>query len=149
MRDDPRIREALGETDHPRLVTIWRNAVDATHDFLADEHRVEIERNLAAEYLPNLHVVVAERDGVPVGFAGTAAGKLEMLFVDAEARGGGVGTALLEYVLEAHGVTAVDVNEQNARAVGFYAHAGFEISGRSAVDDAGRPYPLLHMVLAR
>ncbi|MEU3273457.1 acetyltransferase [Saccharomonospora sp. NPDC006951] len=149
MRDGVRIRESLGEVEYPRLVSIWRSAVDATHDFLADDHKADIERRMAAEYLPRLRVVVAERDGVPLGFAATASGKLEMLFVDAAHRGGGIGTALLEYVIAAHDVTVVDVNEQNPQATGFYSRHGFEVAERSDVDDQGRPYPLLHLVLAR
>ena len=39
----------------------------------------------------------------------------------------------------------VDVNEQNHGAVGFYRHIGFEVTGRSDLDDQGRPYPLLHL----
>ncbi|ASR37954.1 GCN5 family acetyltransferase [Prauserella marina] len=149
MRDDVSIRETLGPAEYPRLVSIWRSAVDATHDFLDDDHKADIERRLAAEYLPHLRVIVAERDGCPFGFAATASGKLEMLFVDAERRGEGIGTALLGYVIKAHDVTVVDVNEQNPQATGFYFRCGFEVVGRSEVDDEGRPYPLLRMVLAR
>jgi putative acetyltransferase len=43
------------------------------------------------------------------------------------------------------GATKVDVNEQNDQAVGFYRHMGFEVTGRSAVDDLGQPFPVLHM----
>lgn len=46
-------------------------------------------------------------------------------------------------------MTTVDVNEQNTQAVGFYARAGFTVTGRSPVDDEGRPYPLLHLALTR
>lgn len=88
-------------------------------------------------------------DGETVGFAGTAAGSLEMLFVDAAHRGRGIGGALLTHVLRNEAVTRVDVNEQNAQAAGFYARWGFEVVGRSALDGEGRPYPLLHMALAR
>lgn len=82
------IRETHGAMEYPQLVRVWRSAVDATHDFLADDHKAEIERRIAADYLPNVAVVVAERGGVVVGFAGTAAGKLEMLFVDAHLHAG-------------------------------------------------------------
>ncbi len=43
----------------------------------------------------------------------------------------------------------VDVNEQNEQAVGFYAHTGFIVTGRSATDGEGRPYRLLHLALRR
>jgi putative acetyltransferase len=41
-----------------------------------------------------------------------------------------------------------DVNEQNLVARHFYAACGFVVEGRSELDDAGRPFPLLHMRLA-
>ena len=43
------------------------------------------------------------------------------------------------------GDLTVDVNEQNPAAVGFYEAVGFAVVGRSPLDDAGRPFPLLHM----
>jgi putative acetyltransferase len=140
-----RIRDTLGVDEYPRLVEIWRSAVDATHDFLADDDRAEIEARLSAEYLPHVRLIVAEINGHPVGFAGTSADKLEMLFVDAVQRGRGVGSRLLSHVVGDHGVTCVDVNEENVQAVDFYSRRGFVVSGRSELDDAGRPYPLLHM----
>ena len=141
------IRPSIGSAEFAALVEIWRTAVVATHAFLAEEHREEIEERLATEYLPAVELSVAVADGVPVGFAGVADGNLEMLFVDASRRGGGIGSALLSHTIDAHGVTKVDVNEQNPQAVGFYEHHGFVVVSRSAHDDAGRPYPLLHMRL--
>jgi hypothetical protein len=41
----------------------------------------------------------------------------------------------------------VDVNEQNPRAYAFYQRYSFVDVGRSEVDSAGRPFPLLHMSL--
>lgn len=140
-----RIRDAVGVDEYPRLVGIWRSAVNATHAFLAEADRAEIEARLPTEYLPHVRLVVAEINGDPVGFAGTSAGKLEMLFVDAVQRGRGVGSALLSRVVDEHGVKSLDVNEQNAQAVAFYSRNGFVVVGRSELDDAGRPYPLLHM----
>jgi putative acetyltransferase len=52
---------------------------------------------------------------------------------------------LLERARSLKGSLRVDVNEQNAEAVRFYEANGFHVVGRSAVDDAGRPFPLLHM----
>lgn len=82
----PRIRRVTGPQEYPRLVEIWRTAVDATHDFLADEHRDEIESRLASDYLPQVELYGAELGGVLVGFAGVAGPNLEMLFVDARHR---------------------------------------------------------------
>jgi putative acetyltransferase len=52
---------------------------------------------------------------------------------------------LVEHARRLKGALRVSVNEQNPAAIGFYAALGFEVVGRSPVDDAGRPFPLLHM----
>lgn len=131
--------------DFAALVPVWRSAVDATHHFLSAEDRDAIEGALVTEYLPQVQVTVAEVDGRPVGFAGTAEGRLEMLFVDDAARGRGVGSALLARVIDEQSVRELDVNEQNPDAVAFYLRKGFAVVGRSPRDDAGRPYPILHL----
>ncbi|WP_082966592.1 acetyltransferase [Mycolicibacter sinensis] len=140
-----RIRGCVGPAEYPRLVEIWRSAVVATHHFLAEPDRVAIERQLADNYFPGVRLTVAEVDGEPVGFAGTAGERLEMLFVDADARGRGVGSALLDHAIAEQGIRYADVNEQNEQAAEFYTRRGFVVTGRSELDDAGRPYPLLHM----
>ncbi|QCR19407.1 acetyltransferase [Agrococcus sp. SGAir0287] len=142
-----RIRPAQGPSEHPALVAVWRSAVDATHDFLAREDRDAIEAALADAYLPAVHLAVAEVGGRVVGFAGMHDGALEMLFVDAAHHGRGVGSALLAHAIAEHGIRRVDVNEQNASAARFYERRGFEVAGRSETDDAGRPYPILHLRL--
>lgn len=139
------IRPSYGPAEYSRLTAIWRSAVNATHGFLSETDRDEIESKLETDYLPAVSLSVAELDGRPVGFSGVLDGKLEMLFIDAEGRGGGIGTRLLRHSIKEHDVRSVDVNEQNVQAVEFYTHKGFCVTGRSETDDAGRPYPLLHL----
>lgn len=141
------IRPSHGPQEYPALVEIWRSAVRATHDFLTESDFGRIEANLASSYFPAVTLVVAEREGRQCGFAGVADGSLEMLFVSDDARGEGVGTALLTEVMQHHGVTRVDVNEQNPQAIGFYRSRGFVQVGRSALDGDGQPYPILHLEL--
>ncbi|WP_308485962.1 acetyltransferase [[Mycobacterium] holstebronense] len=140
-----RIRECDGPAEYPRLASIWRSAVDATHDFLTEPDRAAIESQLADNYFPGVRLTVAEIDGEPVGFAGTAGEHLEMLFLHGDARGHGVGSALLDHAMAEEGIRLVDVNEQNEQAIEFYVRRGFVVTGRSERDDAGRPYPILHM----
>ena len=82
------------------------------------------------------------------GFCGVHDGNIEMLFIAPEARGSGVGRLLVAHAIQRQGARRVDVNEQNAQALGFYQHLGFEVTGRSPLDGQGKPYPLLHMALA-
>ncbi|MUL62989.1 GNAT family N-acetyltransferase [Mycobacterium sp. CBMA 234] len=141
------LRAARRPDDYPRLVEIWRSAIRATHDFLAEPDFWRIESNLASTYFPAVTLTIAERDGQAVGFAGTADGNLEMLFVSDDVRGSGIGSLLLAETIANDDVTKVDVNEQNSGAHGFYLSRGFTQVSRSELDGDGRPYPIIHLAL--
>lgn len=133
----------LDDTD--ALVDVWRRAVEATHDFLTPQDVADLEVGVRDEYLGAVDVSVAERDGRVAGFVGTVGHRVEMLFVDPDLHGQGIGRALLAHAGQDHPVLELDVNEQNPAALGFYRALGFEVTGRSATDGQGRPFPLLHL----
>jgi putative acetyltransferase len=131
--------------DGERVLAIWRSAVDATHDFLQPTDRLAIEREVAG-FLPSAPLWLAvDQEDRATGFMLLDGTHMEALFVDPRHAGRGVGRALVDHAIASCGVLTADVNEQNAQAVGFYRHLGFEATGRSAVDGQGRPYPLIHL----
>jgi putative acetyltransferase len=139
---------AVDGTDRPRLLEVWEAAVRATHHFLAEEDIQFYRRMLGEQYFDLVRLTcLRDEQGRVQGFAGTAEDRLEMLFVDPTAHGRGFGKALLHYAIDRDGVRLVDVNEQNPGAVAFYLSQGFEQIGRSALDGADRPFPLLHLRL--
>lgn len=87
--------------------------------------------------------------GQVVGFIGVVESKVEMLFIHPLWRGKGIGYKLLKYAVKTLDATKVDVNEQNEQVVGFYLRMGFAVEGRSDLDSMGKPFPLLHMRLAK
>ncbi|MDA8505320.1 acetyltransferase [Citrobacter sp. Awk 2] len=130
-----------------KLVSIWCRSVDATHHFLSPDYRIELEE-LVRSFLPEapLWVAVTEKDE-PVAFMLLTGQHIDALFVDPDMRGSGVGKLLIEHALSLASTLTTDVNEQNDQAVGFYKKMGFKVTGRTEVDDLGRPYPLLKLVL--
>ena len=88
-----------------------------------------------------------EQEGILIGVMGIAEGNLEMLFIDNNYRGTGIGKKLVTYAINHLQVTKVDVNEQNIQAVGFYKYIGFNVYKRSDLDGEGKEYPILHMQL--
>lgn len=132
--------------DAPALSEIWRDSALATHDFLSQGDFKEIEMMVREQYLPNVEVWVAEDDGKPIGFMGMTDSHIDSLFITPNLRGKGIGKHMLAHAKALFGDSVtVDVNEQNNQGVGFYLHMGFKQTGRSEVDDQGKPYPILHL----
>ncbi|MFJ2480475.1 GNAT family N-acetyltransferase [Pseudomonas sp. NPDC087598] len=135
-------------SDYQELTRVWEASVRATHDFLPDSY-IELLRNLVLTRYLDAVMLICTKDANQciTGFAGVAAGKIEMLFIDPDHRGQGLGKKLLNYAMQHLNADELDVNEQNPQALGFYFKQGFEVIGRSEVDGMGQPYPLLHMRL--
>ena len=141
-------RRHCAEADYLRLRDIWETSVRATHGFLSESDIMEIRDKLIPEYFPNVMLSCAEVDGTIAGFIGLSGDKIEMLFVDADFMCQGIGTFLIGEAIK-EGAMLVDVNEQNPKALEFYKNKGFVEIGRSATDEAGRPFPVLHLALSR
>jgi putative acetyltransferase len=131
--------------DSARVIEIWREAVDATHDFLAPADRSAIEVEVR-DFLPlaPLWLAVDEED-IALGFMLLDGPHMEALFVDPSQHRRGIGGRLLAHAQSMHPIMTTDVNEQNAQAARFYLRHGFVEVGRSARDSQGRPYPLIHL----
>ena len=160
-----RLRRAV-TADHAALADLWKRSVVATHHFLTPQAVDELYTAILREYLPGVEELwVAEcapyspeefgpealgpATPRPVGFMGCNWPQIEMLFVEPECFGLGIGKMFLDHARQRAMVEdatlTLDVNEQNPAALAFYEHMGFVVTGRSPVDGQGRPYPLLHM----
>ena len=135
-------------SDYPELTRIWEASVRATHDFLPDSYIERLRHLVLTRYLDAVMLICTKDARQRItGFAGVAAGKVEMLFIDPHYRGQGLGRQLLHYAITSMNADELDVNEQNPQALGFYIKQGFEVIGRTEHDGMGQPYPLLHMRL--
>lgn len=129
------------------LMSLWEASVRKTHDFLS-ETALQSLKPMVLQGICQIHdlFVIKDENTAVLAFMGTAGDKIEMLFVDPRSRGMGIGKTLVFHAIENLGARHVDVNEQNPQAIGFYQHCGFIVTSRSALDDQGNPYPILHMV---
>lgn len=134
--------------DYDELLDVWEDSVRATHNFITDEDIEFFKPIIINQALPCVTLKCVRDDGGSIlGFVGTHADKIEMLFILDEMRGRGIGKVLLSYAIDKLSATKVDVNEQNPQAVEFYKHMGFKVESRSPFDDMGKPFPILHMTL--
>jgi putative acetyltransferase len=143
------VRTRLAEhRDREHLLGLWERSVRATHTFLIESDidglRPAVREELARQDL-TWWLAVSDADE-PIAFMGFKADCVEALFVEPAYRGRGAGRLLVSIAQQlAAGDLFVEVNEQNAAAVGFYEAHGFVTISRSPVDDAGRPFPVLRM----
>lgn len=138
-----RARAADGDV----LLECWQRSVQATHDFVAPEDLAAMVPHVRA-YLTSEDAEIwaaCDEAGTIMGFMGMSGPKMDALFVSPEFQGRGVGRRLVHEARARHPDLTVDVNEQNRAARHFYEACGFVVTGRSALDDQGRPYPLLHL----
>jgi putative acetyltransferase len=133
--------------DHEALLDLWKRSVTATHTFLAEADIAALVPVVRDQALPALELwVLVDADNVLAGFLGLSGQSIEALFIAPDRLRRGHGRRLLGLArrLRPDSLSA-DVNEQNPGALKFYQACGFEVAGRSPVDSAGRPFPLLHL----
>lgn len=135
----------ISKEEHPDVIRVWEASVRATHLFLKEEDILFIKK-MIPHYLDAVRLfAVRDTEGKIAGFLGASDHMIEMLFIDPNAQGQGIGKRLMTFAFDTLNLSKVDVNEQNEQAIGFYQHLGFSIIGRSALDSMGKPFPILHL----
>lgn len=132
-----------------QILDVWERSVLATHHFLSKEDFDEIKSMVATIDFGAFTVHCLLDTNKVVGFIGLTDQKIEMLFLDPEYIGKGLGKTLMKFALDELRATEVDVNEQNYKAVAFYEKFRFSCYERSAKDSEGRNYPILKMKLQK
>lgn len=140
--------EAYREDFRDQLIDVWERSVLATHHFLTPVDFEEIKELVKSIDFNQLNVFCLTGQDRVLGFVGVLDRKVEMLFLDPDFFGQGLGKKLLMFALTQLGADKIDVNEQNTRAVEFYQRSGFQTFEKTDTDDQGRNYPLLRMKLA-
>ena len=137
------------KTEYEAVTNLWERSVRAPHHFLTEENIMYFRPLILNNYLDAVELhCIRDHAGIILAFLGVLNGKLEMLFVEPEQRGSGLGKMLVQYAVNNLGITKVDVNEANEQAVGFYKKMGFVQTGYSELDGGGKPFPLIQMEIA-
>lgn len=129
--------------DEDAAIKLWQRTWQAAYPQIDFAARLDWWRKRwREELLPAAQVVVAENGGTLAGFV-TIDPKtryLDQLVVAPEYWRSGVGAILLDEArrLSPHGID-LDVNIDNARAIGFYAKQGFVIAGAGKNPLSGKP----------
>ena len=129
--------------DEEAAIALWLETWQAAYPQLDFAARLSWWRDRwRNELVPAAHIVVAEADTAMIGFV-TADPRtlyLDQLVVAPAYWGCGVGSALIAQAKRlSPGGLDLDVNTDNARAIGFYAKEQFVIAGAGKNPLTGRP----------
>ncbi len=137
--------EEVGSEAYDEVVRVWWSSVLTTHHFIDRSYLEEIKSKLKAEYLPQVRLIVWRGNHSQIqGFLGLGESTIEMLFVDPDHSGKGIGKHLLSFAID-NNCHLADVNEANESAIRFYKKQSFQQISRSELDGAGKSYPILHL----
>jgi putative acetyltransferase len=132
-----------GPRDEDASVALWLRAWQKAYPELDFVERLDWWRQRwRNELLPAAEVVIAEADGMIIGFVTVDPRTLylDQIVVAPEHWRSAVGSAL---IAEAKRISPagldLDVNTDNARAIGFYRKHGFAISGAGKNPISGKP----------
>jgi putative acetyltransferase len=129
--------------DEDASVALWLRTWQATYPQLDFAERLDWWRaRWRNELLPAAEIVIAEAGGAIIGFVTVDPRTLylDQLVVAPEQWGSGIGAALIaEAKRISPGGLDLDVNTDNARAIGFYGKEGFAITGAGKNPISGKP----------
>jgi putative acetyltransferase len=137
----------ISSNEYNQIIELWELSVRATHSFLLEKDFSYYKTNIK-KYFGNVNVYAVKNNfGGILGFMGISKDNIEMLFVHPKEMKKGIGKILINYAVNELKIKKVDVNEQNENAIGFYKKMGFYAINRSALDNEGLPYPIVHMII--
>jgi putative acetyltransferase len=133
--------------DEPAAIELWRQTWQHAYPAIDFAARVDWWRERwRSELVPSATIVVAEALGTLVGFVtvNAASGYLDQIVVAPQHWGAGIAEMLLDEAkhLSPSGL-ALHVNQDNARAVGFYRKHGFAVAGEDVNARSGAPVYLM------
>jgi putative acetyltransferase len=143
MRSDPSVTlRAYRPQDEDDAIALWQRSWQLAYPAIDFAARVAWWRERwRSELVPKAAIVVAETRGAMVGFVTIdGEGYLDQLVVAPDSWGSQVGELLVGEArrLAPQGITLL-VNDDNARAIGFYRKCGFVDAGDDVNPVSGRP----------
>jgi len=121
------LRQAT-EVDAQQIALLLRHTMRHNMPYLPDVHTpVEDLQYIKHQVLVYLNVLVADDDGVVVGFCAFKEGALDHLYIHPDYQRQGFGAKLLNHAKQGNILLRLWVFQQNHAARSFYEHHGFTL----------------------
>lgn len=114
------------ESDLEDVMTIWIEAQNIAHPFLAKGFVNNVKTMMKEKFIPNSKTWVYELDGIITGFIAMMDNEIGGLFVKPNSQSKGAGTLLVNHVSQYHKKLEVEVFNENKIGKPFYIKQGFK-----------------------
>lgn len=130
----------LDNKDVNRIMEIWLESTIKAHNFIEKEYWQSNYNTVKDVYIPIAETYVYEENDVIKGFISIIDKEfIGALFVDNDYQGLGVGSKLINFVLNKYDTLSLAVYKENFKSVRFYKKMGFEILSEEINEDSKHP----------
>lgn len=130
----------LDNKDVNRIMEIWLESTIKAHRFIEKEYWQSNYNTVKDVYIPVAETYVYEENDVIKGFISIIDKEfIGALFVDNDYQGLGVGSKLINFVLNKYDTLSLAVYKENFKSVRFYKKMGFEILSEEINEDSKHP----------
>lgn len=130
----------LDNKDVNRIMEIWLESTIKAHRFIEKEYWQSNYNTVKDVYIPIAETYVYEENDVIKGFISIIDKEfIGALFVDNDYQGLGVGSKLINFVLNKYDTLSLAVYKENFKSVRFYKKMGFEILSEEINEDSKHP----------
>jgi len=119
------LRKWTSVDEVPDLLDVWKNSVERRKDFISAADLDAVATALEMVYSQSLEVIIAQRGEQVLGFAAWNATDVELLWVRHSDRQQGIGTLLLDHIIENSPEVEVHLDTQRLLAIDFFKNSGF------------------------
>ena len=130
-------------SDLDEILDVWSKASSLAHAFLDPGFVEKVKKDMRELYIPGSETWVYEEAGSIIGFIGMQENEIGGLFVRPDQHSKGIGTKLVNFIIEFHDELEVEVFKDNDIGRAFYDRYGFKVMNESIHEATG--FELLRM----
>ena len=124
-------------SDVDAIVDIWYDASTLAHPFLDSTFVEQVRKDMRELYIPNSETWVFVKNEKVVGFIAMMKNEIGGLFVLPKNQSDGIGTQLVNLVVEKFDKLEVEVFEKNSIGRAFYQKYGFDLMQKNMHQKTG------------
>jgi len=129
----------LNKNEVDKIMRIWLDASVTAHDFIEKQYWIDKYEVVKNEYIPNSETFVYKEKNDIKGFISIINKDfIGALFVDNKNQGEGIGSKLIDFVINKYSELYLTVYKDNLNAVAFYKKHNFKIISEDLDEDTNK-----------